>query len=386
MRGSGTDWWCPRSRLRARCWLARAWSPAAFSACWTWIPDFIRKEWLPSGSTRASGSPARRSRMPSSTKCCGGRARFRVFEPPVSRTSCRSAAIGHGRSPAKDRFIRGTSTPRRSCASSAMDTSRRSGSVCRPEGDSPRADRASSEPVAIVNETLARTLWPGQDAIGQVVTQDGGRRVVGVVADVRHEALEKPGGSEMYRPMRQTADYSAMNLVVRTALPPDRLVVADPGGAQANRFEPARPRVHTAADTGREGGITAALPGPAAGRICGVRARPGVGRDICRDLAFGESADAGNRNTNGAGSLRRQCRAHILLQTLSLAAVGLALGIAASLALSGALESLLFGVTPGDPATFIGIGVLLLGVAALAGYIPARRASRIDPMAALRAS
>ena len=57
----------------------------------------------------------------------------------------------------------------------------------------------------IVNETLARTLWPGQEAVGQIMTQDGGRRVVGVVADVRHEALEKVGGSEMYLPMRQTA-------------------------------------------------------------------------------------------------------------------------------------------------------------------------------------
>ena len=70
-------------------------------------------------------------------------------------------------------------------------------------------DRASSEKVVIVNQTLARTLWPGQDPIGQVVTQDGGRRVIGVVADVRHEALEKTGGSEMYIPLRQTGDYSA---------------------------------------------------------------------------------------------------------------------------------------------------------------------------------
>ncbi|MES1257763.1 MAG: FtsX-like permease family protein, partial [Acidobacteriota bacterium] len=84
-------------------------------------------------------------------------------------------------------------------------------------------DRVSGEPVVIVNETLARTLWPGQDAVGQIMTQDGGRRVVGVVADVRHEALEKAGGSEMYLPMRQTGDYSAMNLVVRTVLPPEGL-------------------------------------------------------------------------------------------------------------------------------------------------------------------
>src|SRR5207245_2259324 len=82
-------------------------------------------------------------------------------------------------------------------------------------------DRASSERVVVVNETLARTLWPGQNPLGQMITTDGGRRVVGVVADVRHEALEKAGGPEMYLPMRQTADYAAMQLVVRTALAPD---------------------------------------------------------------------------------------------------------------------------------------------------------------------
>ena len=82
-------------------------------------------------------------------------------------------------------------------------------------------DRASSEPVVIVNQTLARVLWRGQDPLGQVVSQDGGRRVVGVVADVRHEALEKTGGSEMYIPLRQTGDYSDMELVARTMLPRD---------------------------------------------------------------------------------------------------------------------------------------------------------------------
>jgi len=76
----------------------------------------------------------------------------------------------------------------------------------------------------------------------------------------------------------------------------------------------------------------------------------------------------------------------ILLHTLGLAAVGLALGMAVSRVLTSTLESLLFGVTPSDPVTFFGMGALMIVVAALAGYIPARRASRIDPMAALRTS
>lgn len=92
--------------------------------------------------------------------------------------------------------------------------------------------------------------------------------------------------------------------------------------------------------------------------------------------------EIGIRMALGASPSDLQIR--ILLRTLALAASGLALGIAASRPLTGALRSLLFGVTPGDPVTFMGIGALLVVVAALAGYFPARRASRIDPMVALR--
>ncbi len=104
-------------------------------------------------------------------------------------------------------------------------------------------DRASSEPVVVINETLARILWPGQEAVGQIITQDGGRRVVGVVVDVRHMALESVGGPEMYLPMRQTGDYSAMNLVVRTVIPPERLARGRSSGSQANRSESAGERI-----------------------------------------------------------------------------------------------------------------------------------------------
>lgn len=95
----------------------------------------------------------------------------------------------------------------------------------------------------IVNETLAHILWPGQDAIGQIMTQDGGRQVVDVVADVRHESLETVGGSEMYLPMRQTGDDSAMSLVVRTVASPGTARGGSSGGAQADRSEVAGTRV-----------------------------------------------------------------------------------------------------------------------------------------------
>jgi len=88
-------------------------------------------------------------------------------------------------------------------------------------------DRAASEPVVVVNETMARTAWRGENPLGQIITAYSGQQVlgvvVGVVGDVRHEALEQASGPEMYLAMRQTADYAAMQLVVRTALPPDSL-------------------------------------------------------------------------------------------------------------------------------------------------------------------
>ena len=94
--------------------------------------------------------------------------------------------------------------------------------------------------------------------------------------------------------------------------------------------------------------------------------------------------EIGIRMALGASAANLQWK--ILVNTLGLVSAGLALGMAASGLLTGLLQGLLFGVTPGDPATFTGIGAMLIAVAAFAGYLPARRASRIDPMVALRAS
>ena len=247
-------------------------------------------------------------------------------------------------------------------------------------------DRASSEPVAMVNETLARTLWPGQDAVGKVVTQDGGRRVVGVVGDVRHEALEKAGDSEMYLPMRQTFDYPAMNLVVRTVLPPDRLAPAVRAALRpidsnlpVREFTTLQELVDKAVSPRRF--LVLLLAGFAAFAL--ILASLGIYAVISYSVSQ-RVQEIGIRMALGASATHLQSR--ILLRTFGLAALGLGLGMAASRALTSTLGSLLFGVTPGDPFTFIGIGALLIVVAALAGYFPARRASRIDPMVALRAS
>jgi predicted permease len=247
-------------------------------------------------------------------------------------------------------------------------------------------DRASGEPVVVINETLARTLWPGQNPVGQAITTDGGRRVVGVVADVRHAALEAASGPEMYLPMRQTGDYAAMQLVVRTALPPDSLAAGirtalrpiDPN-LPVREFVTFQDLVDRAVSPRRF--LVLLLAGFAAFAL--VLASLGIYAVISYSVTQ-RVQEIGIRMALGASATQLQSR--ILLHTLGLAALGLALGMAVSRALSSVLGSLLFGVTSGDPITFIGMGALLIAVAAVAGYVPAWRASRIDPMVALRTS
>jgi ABC-type lipoprotein release transport system permease subunit len=238
----------------------------------------------------------------------------------------------------------------------------------------------------MVNQTLARTLWPSQDPVGKMVTQNGGRRVVGVVADVRHAALEKASGSEMYIPLRQTRDYSSMELVMRSSLPPDTMAASirralrqvDPN-LPIGEFRTLQALVDQAVSPRRF--LVLLLAGFAGFAL--LLASLGIYAVVSYSVSQ-RVQEIGIRMALGASA--RDVQRRVLMRTLELAAAGLFFGMAGARILSGALSSLLFGITSGDSATFFAIGVLLAGVALVAGYIPAWRASRIDPMVALRSN
>ena len=247
-------------------------------------------------------------------------------------------------------------------------------------------DTPSSEPVIMINETMARTLWPGQDPIGKTVLNacSPERRVIGVVGDVRHLALEQGSGNEMYLPARQCGDQSSADLVIRSTLPPGQMASAlrdtlrpvAPNQA-GNEFRTLQQLVDKSVSPRRL--VVILLGGFAVFAL--ILASLGIYALISYSVSQ-RTQEIGIRMALGAST--RDVQSRIVVQTLRLAAIGMAIGVAASWAIARSLSGLLFGVTATDPVTFVGMLLVLAMVATLAGYLPARRASRIDPLVALR--
>jgi predicted permease len=248
------------------------------------------------------------------------------------------------------------------------------------------SDGPKDQKVAIINQTVARKLWPGQSPAGRIAKiGDDDVRVIGVVADVRESSAETVAGWQMYLPVSQQGPEGA-NLVVRSQLPPETLAPAvmaalrsiNPG-QPATEFKPVQLLVEHAVSPRRFFvilvGVFAAL-----GLLLAALGIYGV---ISYSVAQ-RTHEIGIRMALGATQLRVQLG--VIAKTLGLATIGITVGTIASFAVSGLVASLLYGTTPTDPATFGAIVLLLACVALLAGYIPARRASRIDPMIALRSN
>jgi ABC-type antimicrobial peptide transport system permease subunit len=188
----------------------------------------------------------------------------------------------------------------------------------------------------------------------------------------------------MYLPIRQTDDYTSVDLVVRTALPPAALASAvraalaplDPN-VPANEFRTLQQLVDRAVSPRR---FVVFLLG-AFSLFAVLLASLGIYAVV--SYAVGQrTQEIGIRMALGASE--REVQAGVMLQTLRLAAVGIIVGVAASWMFALALRGLLFGVATTDPPTFAAMVAILTAVAVIAGYLPARRASRIDPSVALR--
>ena len=246
-------------------------------------------------------------------------------------------------------------------------------------------DTAGSLPVIILNETAARTLFPGQDPLGKIVLADHPERtVVGVVGDVRHLALEEGSGNEFYIPMRQTDDYGTVDLVVRSSLSMPELAgklrealrPLDPDLPTSN-LRPLQTLVDRAASPRR---FVVILLGGFAGFAL-VLASLGIYAVISYSVSQRKN-EIGIRMALGASP--RMVRQLILRETRRLAGVGAGIGLLAALFAARLAASLLYGVTSTDPLTFAAMILVLAAVAALAGYLPALRAARIQPVSLLR--
>jgi len=240
--------------------------------------------------------------------------------------------------------------------------------------------------VILINETMARRLFPGEDAIGKIVVTDKERRVVGVVGDVRHLALEQDAGMEFYQPLRQGRDWMALDLAVRTTLPPEQFASALRAALKpiapnlpGNDFRLVQQLVDKAVSPRRF--VVVLLGGFALFAL--VLASLGIYAVISYSVSQ-RTQEIGIRMALGASAGNLQAR--IILQTMALAGAGMAIGAVGALAMSRWLSGMLFETAAGDPLTFLGMILVLGMVSAVAGYLPARRASRIDPSVALRAN
>ena len=247
-------------------------------------------------------------------------------------------------------------------------------------------DLPKSTHVIVINEATARRDWPGQDPVGKIAQGigDGDTTVIGVVENIHESSVEGTPNPGVYVPAMQFGSPAGSELIVRTSLPLESLVPSvmstlrsmNPG-QPATAFLPLQSLVDHSTSPRR---FFALLVGLFAG-LGLLLASLGIYGVISYTVTQ-QTQEIGIRMA--LGSTPERVQRDVLMKTLRIALIGMAIGTAASFVVAKAISSMLFGTQPTDPITFVGMAVVLTGAALFAGYIPARRASRVDPIRALR--
>jgi putative ABC transport system permease protein len=242
--------------------------------------------------------------------------------------------------------------------------------------------------VAIISETMARRYWPNEDAVGRRLTigvdKLGPREVVGIVGDVKQGELSEAARPEMYTPYPQSP-WPFMSVAIRAQADPR--AVSGALRAAIVRIDPDQPPgdVKTVQDFVARSIATPRFTASLVGSFAAL-ALLLAGLGLYGVMAYSvaqRQREIGIRMALGAQA--SDVRALVVSQALRMGAAGLGAGLAGALAATRVLDDLLFGVRPNDPATLATVCVMLLGVLLVAAYMPARRATRVDPLVALRA-